>query len=135
MRASRQLHYRNGTAVFPFELRRTRRRTIGLTVYPGGQLRVHAPRFAPEAAIIGVLRDREAWILRKMSELATIPPRTAPVWQAGMVLPLLGREIRLVVAEQPVGERTRGGAAPPRRRGVRLSRGELQLPKASEPTR
>lgn len=127
MPSSRQNHYRNGTAAFQFELRRTRRRTIGLTVYPGGRLRVHAPRHAPREAIMRVLHDREAWILRKMSELAAIPPREAPVWEEGMTVPLLGRELRLVVETRPVGGGKGGGAAPTRRACVHLSRGTLRV--------
>lgn len=95
--------YRNGPVEIPFQLHRSRRRTIGIFVYPGGQVRVRAPRGADQQTVMEVLRKKESWLLRKITELTPVEPRRAPVWHDGMEVPLLGqaRPLRVVSAGRP----------------------------------
>lgn len=118
--------YRNGQVEIPFQLHRSRRRTIGISVYPGGQVRVRAPRGADQQTIMEVLRKKESWLLRKITELTPVEPRRAPVWHDGMEVPLLGqaRPLRVVSAGRPGVRLTPAGFE------VRLAREEGAPPEA-----
>lgn len=97
-RAPTSAIYRNGDVEIPFELFHSSRRTIGITVYPGGQVRVRAPRRVSRRAVMDLLRRKEPWLLRKREALREVPVPTPEPWVAGRRLPLLGRELTLVTA-------------------------------------
>ena len=83
--------YRNGPVEIQFQLHRSRRKTIGISVYPGGLVSVRAPRGAGDLVVMDALRKKEPWLLRKIQELSPVGPRRAREWRDGMELPLLGR--------------------------------------------
>lgn len=53
-----------------FPIRRSRRRTIGLTIEPVTGLRITAPHRSSMAEIIDVVREKERWIVITMAKLA-----------------------------------------------------------------
>lgn len=75
-----------------YELRRSRRRTIGFYVDDTG-LRVTAPRWVTVADIDAALADKERWILRKLVEWrehARRRERLAVRWEEGGTVAFLG---------------------------------------------
>ena len=87
-----------------YRLRRSTRRTLAITVEPGGALSVTAPEGATMAQVEAVLRRRREWIRRRTREVSALPPPPAPrEWVSGETHRYLGRQYRLRVArgEQP----------------------------------
>lgn len=82
--------------VVAYALRRSRRRSIGLSIDQRG-LRVGAPLGAPLAEVEGVIRQHQAWVLNKLEawqqRAAAEPPPL--VLADGMKLPVLGQEAEL----------------------------------------
>jgi predicted metal-dependent hydrolase len=80
-----------------YELRRSRRRTIGFYVDDTG-LRVTAPRWVTLTEIDAALADKERWILRKLVEWrdhARRRERLAVRWEDGSVVTYLGRDLTM----------------------------------------
>jgi predicted metal-dependent hydrolase len=83
---------RLGEHAVEYELRRSRRRTIGFYVDDTG-LRVTAPRWVTVADIDAALADKERWILRKLVEWrehARRRERLAVRWEDGGTVAFLG---------------------------------------------
>lgn len=103
-RASRRIVLLN--ACVAYELRRGRRRTIGLSVGPDG-LSVSAPRHTPLHEIDAVLRQKARWVLDKLAQAQEHSRRQAAArihWRDGATLPYLGRPITLrLEPRQPQG--------------------------------
>ncbi len=96
-RANREL--RLDTAVVAYLFQRAKRRTIGFVVGPDG-LVVRAPRWTPVAEVEAALREKSQWITRKLSESRERQERQQEArieWRDGVVLPLLGSSIQLVL--------------------------------------
>lgn len=96
-----------GHAVVAYALQRARRRSIGFTVGADG-LSVRAPTWVTLAAVDAALREKSAWILRKLGEARERQQRLEHariVWQNGAVLPYLGAPLRVVLDP---GERVAG---------------------------
>jgi predicted metal-dependent hydrolase len=94
----RRLARLGGHAV-EYELRRSRRRTIGFYVDDAG-LRVTAPRWVPVSEIDAALAEKERWILRKLVEWrdhARRRERLAVRWEDGGAVAFLGRDLTLRV--------------------------------------
>lgn len=94
-------------------LRRSRRRTIGLTVDDRG-LTVAAPRWVSQAEIDAALRERTDWVRRKLVEWrehAARRDRMAIRWEHGASLPYLGETLRLAIEPAHAGAACRDGAA------------------------
>lgn len=92
--------YNGEGLLIEFTLERTSRQTIGLTVFPGGRVRVRAPFRAGEDVITAFVAGRERWIVEKLERLATIPVAGENRFGPGYVVPFLGRQ-RMIVAENP----------------------------------
>lgn len=87
---------RLGDATWTYELRRSRRRTLGITVMPDGSLVVTAPLSAALERVEAVLRRRRTWISRRSHEAVLLPPPPAPrAWVSGETHRYLGRQYRL----------------------------------------
>lgn len=96
-----------GHAVVAYALQRARRRSIGFTV-GGDGLSVRAPTWVTLAAVDAALREKSAWILRKLDEARERQQRLEHArirWQDGAVLPYLGAPLRVVLDP---GERVAG---------------------------
>ena len=80
-----------------YELRRSRRRTIGFCVDDAG-LRVTAPKWVTLADIDAALIEKERWILRKLVEWrdhAQRRERLSVRWEDGAPVALMGRQIMM----------------------------------------
>jgi predicted metal-dependent hydrolase len=115
-------HYRRGDTTIEFTLERSQRRTIGVTVFPGGGVRVRAPLRASEEAVMALVAGREQWIVQKQRFLADIPLADEYRFEQGYPVPFLGRDRRIVI-----------GDAQARRPRVRLRREELRVDGAHSP--
>lgn len=89
-------HIELGRETIAFDLVRTDRRTLGITVNPDSSLTVTAPRDATDEAILERLRRRGPWILRTRRAFDALRPRTPPRrYLSGETHWFLGREYRL----------------------------------------
>jgi len=89
--------YRRGDTIIEFTLERSRRRTIGLTVFPGGTVRVRAPRRVTEESVMALVAGRESWILEKQRVLGTLPRAAGIRFVPGYTVPFLGRPRTIVL--------------------------------------
>lgn len=96
--------YRDSDTVIDFVLERSARRTIGVTVFPGGVVRVRAPQRASEDSVMEMVAERRRWIVRKQRELLGIPQAEEKRFTPGSAVPFLGRP-RMVVVGAPTGKR------------------------------
>ncbi|HVL75143.1 MAG TPA: SprT family zinc-dependent metalloprotease [Noviherbaspirillum sp.] len=89
-----------------YRLLRSKRRTIGFLIDDEG-LRITAPKWVTLAEIENAIREKERWILNKLSERRERLARRLPAqmqWCDGAALPYLGIEITLRVrAAQTAG--------------------------------
>ncbi len=87
-----------GQETIAFDLIRSDRHTLGITVNPDSSLTVSAPREATEAAILDRLRRRGSWILKTRRDFDALRPRTPPRrYLAGETHWFLGRQYRLQI--------------------------------------
>jgi hypothetical protein len=96
-RANRQL--RLCEAQVAYELRRGRRRTIGMQVGPDG-LVVSAPRWVALGDIEAALREKASWIVRKLGEMRERQQRLEAArihWRDGVDFPYLGEPLRVAL--------------------------------------
>lgn len=80
--------------------RSQQRRSIVLSVDEHG-LTVSAPWRSSERRIIGVIRDAEAWVLRKLEAWSALPARNQ-TWAQGDTIKYLGRDLRLDLREDAI---------------------------------
>lgn len=102
-RASRELRL-DGHLV-AYELKRSKRRSIGFVVGPDG-LSVSAPRWVGQAEIESALREKGGWILRKLAEQAERNKRLQQArveWRDGTSLPFLGETVIVVLDPRATG--------------------------------
>ncbi|MFN9746758.1 MAG: M48 family metallopeptidase [Betaproteobacteria bacterium] len=88
-----------------YELRRSRRRSIGFVVGPEG-LSVSAPRWLGQGEIETALREKAAWILRKLQEQRERAARVQAhrvEWREGGQVPFLGEPVILVLDPRVAG--------------------------------
>ena len=116
-----------------YELRRSRRRSIGFVVAAEG-LSVSAPRWVGVGEIEAALREKAAWILRKLQEQRERTARLDAArveWREGGTVPFLGEPVILVLDARTTGAvlHTAADALP----GVPSLTLHLGLPQAAEP--
>jgi hypothetical protein len=88
-----------------YELRRSRRRSIGFVIGAEG-LAVSAPKWVGVGEIESALREKTAWILRKLHEQRERARRldSAKVdWREGTAIPFLGEQVILVLDNRTTG--------------------------------
>jgi predicted metal-dependent hydrolase len=98
-------HAMFGQRVIEYELRRSRRRSIGFLIDSGG-LRITAPRHTPLAEVDAALSEKADWVLRKLDEWRTYVERrerSAIRWTFGERIPYLGGHLVLEPADEPAG--------------------------------
>lgn len=106
---------RQGTAVLQYELIHSRRKTLGITVYPDKRVVVRAPLRASQSEIEDVLRKKAGWIAKKQQMFDDYAPPAPPAEYANGEMHLfLGRPYPLLVRED-------------RKQGVSLENGRFQL--------
>ena len=78
-----------------FEVRRSlRRKTLGLTVDRGGELRIHAPENTPEHELTRWTRSKLLWVHRTLARKEALAPKVrAPEFVSGENFSYLGREL------------------------------------------
>lgn len=102
-RAHRELHLAGQPVAY--ELRRARRRSIGFVVGAEG-LTVSAPRWVGLGEIEAALREKAAWILRKLHEQRERARRLEAArieWREGATVPFLGEPVILVLDARVAG--------------------------------
>lgn len=89
---------RLGDLVVAYEFRRSRRRTLGLTVGPLG-LSVRAPQWAPLAEVERFLHSKADWVAAKLRQLheRQAMALAPPVWADGARIAYLGQDLTLVL--------------------------------------
>jgi predicted metal-dependent hydrolase len=88
-----------------YALRRSRRSSIGFVIGPEG-LAVSAPRWVGVAEIEAALREKAAWILRKLHEQRERQARLESArvqWREGGSVPFLGEPVILVLDPRTSG--------------------------------
>ena len=88
-----------------YELRRSRRRSIGFVVGAEG-LSVSAPRWVGLGDIETALREKSAWILRKLQEQRERGQRLTAAkvdWRDGTAIPFLGQSVILLLDHRTTG--------------------------------
>lgn len=112
--------------VVGYALRRARRRSIGFAVSAEG-LAVAAPRWVGQGEIDAALREKAAWILKKLAEQQARADklRAARIeWRDGASVSFLGQPLTIVLAAQAAGAMLDPGVP-----GQRAPRLELGLPR------
>jgi predicted metal-dependent hydrolase len=99
-----------GDLKLEYQLFRSDRRTLGITVEPGGRLQVTAPESVELERIESVLRRRRSWIRRRLQEALDRPARSVPKqWVGGETHRYLGRQYRLRIRLGRPGVSLEGG--------------------------
>ncbi|MEO7127963.1 MAG: YgjP-like metallopeptidase domain-containing protein, partial [Rhodoferax sp.] len=96
-RANREAQ-RSG-AIVAYEFRRGKRRTIGFAVGPDG-LVVSAPRWVALRDVDAALRERSAWVVKKLEQARERQHRLESnriEWKNGAVVPFLGNSVVIVL--------------------------------------
>ncbi len=102
-----QHEIRLGDALVAFELKRVRRRSIGMVVGLDG-LSVRAPRWVGWPEIEQALQDKARWICTKLVEQRTRERQQAAArieWREGASIPVLGDSVILVLDARLTGVR------------------------------
>ncbi|MBC7436113.1 MAG: M48 family metallopeptidase [Bdellovibrionales bacterium] len=88
-----------GASLVSYEFRRGKRRTIGFVVGPEG-LVVSAPKWVPLNEVDSALREKSAWVLRKLDEARQRRARMESArieWKDGTIIPFLGEQVIVVL--------------------------------------
>jgi predicted metal-dependent hydrolase len=95
-----------GTEAFDYTLRRSARKTLGISVKPDGSVVVIAPEAAEVRQIEAILRKRASWILDKVDEsVLRTPPLPPRRYIPGETHYFLGRQYRLRIEPEARGTR------------------------------
>ena len=82
-----------------YELRRSNRRTLALTLDRQGRLIAHAPLRMPLRTIEAFILEKQDWIARKRQELSAAESRTCSFsLEEGGCIPYLGGRVRISYA-------------------------------------
>lgn len=87
---------------------RSRRRTIALVITPEARLIVRAPLRTPLSLIDDAVREKEAWIRKKITEMQKRPQAIVHAYEEGEIFWFLGRPYPLHISDDDRGaiERT-----------------------------
>lgn len=62
------------THKLPATLIKSNRRSVGITVQPGGEIIIRAPRLMPNAMVLSFVQNKSAWILKAYENQRRIQP-------------------------------------------------------------
>lgn len=99
MPATEQTVLRFRNCAIPFELKRSSRRTVGITVDFGG-VRVTAPKRMSMERILELLATKAIWILKKQAEFEQKKPQPKR-YTSGETFLYLGQEVVLELGSKP----------------------------------
>jgi predicted metal-dependent hydrolase len=122
-----------GESLVAYHLKRARRKSVGFVVSADG-LVVTAPRWVGQSEIDKLLREKAAWLLRKLAEQQERRKRMESSrieWRDGATLPFLGEPLRLVLNGSGAGAHLQAIEAP--LPGGPRQALHLPLPHAAEP--
>jgi predicted metal-dependent hydrolase len=99
-----------GGSRIEFQIQRSKRRTLAITVRPDGNVVATAPQTADIALVIPKIRKRGRWIQKQQRYFERFLPPTAPrKYVSGETHRYLGRQYRLKVSSQrPYGAKLTG---------------------------
>ena len=120
---------RLGDTLVAYALQRTRRRSIGLVVGAEG-LSVRAPLGASLGTIEDALRNKTAWVLRKLAQTHARQQQREHAridWCDGVLLPYLGAPLRVVLDPAAPVTGTLYPAAPALHMGLPAGAGAVQI--------
>lgn len=87
-----------GKTEFKFSLKRKKRKTLAIHVYPDQSIEVVAPEEASMEKVKQKILKRAPWIIRKQIEFSRIqPPLPKPLFIAGETFRYLGKQYRLKI--------------------------------------
>jgi predicted metal-dependent hydrolase len=125
-----QHEMRLGDALVAFELKRGKRRSIGMVVGPEG-LSVRAPRWVGWGEIEQALQAKSRWICAKLAEQRARERQNEASrieWREGASVPFQGEPVILVLDDRETGVRLRDGAEADALPGVARKTLHLGLP-------
>lgn len=64
------------THKLPATLIKSSRRSVGITIKPGGEIIIRAPKLMPNAIIMSFVQEKAAWILKTYEKQSNIRPST-----------------------------------------------------------
>lgn len=71
---------KNGNDIsLPAQIIRTKRKTVGISVKPGGEIIIRAPRLLPQAAILSFVYQKTDWILNAYDNQKDRLPQSADI--------------------------------------------------------
>ena len=84
-----------------YELIRSARKTLAISVDREGRLLVRAPLWTPQNQIDTFLTEKRHWIDQARAHMAELPPHETLAASEGAVFPYMGRNITLQYADTP----------------------------------
>jgi predicted metal-dependent hydrolase len=116
-----------GGRQIPYVFRRAPRRTIGIAVDERG-LTAAAPRWVGVSEVEAFMREKESWILERLTEHAAHAPAKFQ-WREGSLLPYLGCAVALMFSGRIDAPRLRAGRLelPASKAGVPVQLREMTL--------
>lgn len=91
-----------GNTIIKYDIIRSNRKTIGITVDHKKGVIVRSPSKLSDETIRDLVRHKSGWILEKLDMVSQIKPEPRPKeFLSGEKLPYLGRKYRLKVIEDP----------------------------------
>lgn len=88
---------------FAYQVRYSKRRTLGLYVYPDQRVEVRAPLGCSDALVQAFVADKSDWVQRKLAEFARRPP-VATEFDIRQLQPYLGKRYSItLIPERPYG--------------------------------
>jgi len=84
----------------PYGVEFSKRKTLQISVHPGGRVTVKAPLFLDRAAVDRTVEEKREWILKKLEYFRSVPaPAPRPPLGQGSQVPFLGKLFPLDIRE------------------------------------
>lgn len=90
-----------GDKEIPYILKKSSRKTVGITISQNGEIVISSPHRVSEAAIQDVLKKKSAWILQKLEKFESMNQKSAYIFAQGGYLLFKGSEYKLNFVSSP----------------------------------